>query len=194
MSVTPLPNGASSGGLGLAIDSSEAYTPSKSLLSDKAILDHLRKGSVLIEPFVMENLSTSSYDVTLGRYYFRESNPEPVRQQLWAVPARVECRSALFTDARALVAFSLQGMGIYNPYDAAMVQRVWGTPQEAEEAGEWMARTGVKLENIHASDRIIMLKPGETILGHTNEFLGGRRTVTVSGWNERRVGCSLQRA
>jgi hypothetical protein len=39
-----------------------------------------------------------------------------------------------------------------------MVRRVWGTPREAEEAGEWMARTGMVLENIHASDRIIWLK------------------------------------
>ena len=75
--------------------------------------------------------------MTLGRYYYRESDPEP-------------------------------GMGVYNPYSSAMVQRVWGSPKEAEEAGEWMARTGTVLENIAPSDRIIWLKPGETILGHTN--------------------------
>ena len=57
-------------------DDSSSNFPSKSLLSDKAILEHIQKGTVLIEPFVMENLSTSSYDVTLGRYYFRESDPE----------------------------------------------------------------------------------------------------------------------
>lgn len=70
-----------------------------------------------------------SYDVTLGRYYYRESDPEP-------------------------------GTAVYNPYSATMVERVWGTPKEAEEAGEWMARTGTVLENIAPSDRIIWLKPG----------------------------------
>jgi hypothetical protein len=28
--------------------------------------------------------------------------------------------------------------------------------------------------------RVSCVQPGETILGHTNEFLGGRKTVTVS--------------
>ena len=37
----------------------------------------------------------------------------------------------------------------------------------------------VSLDNISPQDRIIWLKPGETILGHTNEFLGGRKTVTT---------------
>ena len=150
MSIQPIPSDSSSNGgaRGLSIDAAAEYVASKSLLSDKAILHHLQKGSVLIEPFVMENLSTSSYDVTLGRYYYRESTPEP-------------------------------GAGVYNPYSAAMVARVWGTPKEAEEAGSWMDRTGTKLDNISPSDRIIWLAPGETILGHTNEFLGGRRTVTT---------------
>jgi deoxycytidine triphosphate deaminase len=60
-----------------------------------------------------------------------------------------------------------------------MVRRVWGEPKEAEEAGAWMSRTSTQLENISSSDRIIWLKPGETILGHTNEFIGGRRTITT---------------
>ena len=41
------------------IDSFDPTVHSKSLLSDKAILDHIQQGSVVIEPFVMENLSTS---------------------------------------------------------------------------------------------------------------------------------------
>jgi hypothetical protein len=48
-----------------------------SLLSDKAILRHIEKGSVVIHPFVRDNLSTSSHDVTLGPYFFRENVPEP---------------------------------------------------------------------------------------------------------------------
>ena len=38
------------------------FVPCKSLLSDKAILAHMAKGTVLIEPFDMENLSTSRSD------------------------------------------------------------------------------------------------------------------------------------
>lgn len=35
------------------------FVPCKSLLSDKAILAHMAKGTVLIEPFDIDNLSTS---------------------------------------------------------------------------------------------------------------------------------------
>ena len=48
-----------------------------SLLSDKAILRHIEKGTVVVHPFVRDNLSTSSYDVTLGPFFFRENVPEP---------------------------------------------------------------------------------------------------------------------
>eukprot|EP00029_Vermamoeba_vermiformis_P007866 TRINITY_DN3525_c0_g1_i1.p1 TRINITY_DN3525_c0_g1~~TRINITY_DN3525_c0_g1_i1.p1 ORF type:complete len:237 (-),score=61.82 TRINITY_DN3525_c0_g1_i1:43-753(-) len=119
-----------------------------SLLSDKAILRYMDQGKVIIEPFNRNNLSTSSYDVTLGPYYYRETNPEP-------------------------------GQGIYNPFSEAMVQRVWGQLREAEKASEWSKRTGIKLDNIADDDRIIWISPGETILGHTNEFIGGRTSVTT---------------
>uniref|UniRef100_A0A7S4IAR7 dUTPase-like domain-containing protein n=1 Tax=Vannella robusta TaxID=1487602 RepID=A0A7S4IAR7_9EUKA len=120
-----------------------------SLLSDKAILRNMEEGNVVIDPFTRENLSTSSYDVTLGQYYFRESMPEP-------------------------------GQGIYNPFSEEMVGRVWGKLQEAETISEWYKRTGgLKLENISDNDRVIWIAPGETILAHTNEFLGGRNSVTT---------------
>jgi hypothetical protein len=48
-----------------------------SLLSDKAILRHIKEGSVVIHPFDQRNLSTSSFDVTLGPFYYREQPPEP---------------------------------------------------------------------------------------------------------------------
>jgi len=105
-------------------------------------------GTIVIDPFCSENLSTSSYDVTLGRFYFRELRPEP-------------------------------GMAIYNPYSQSHVERVWGQALEAERASDWVKRTGTKLENIGPDDRIIWISPGETILGHTIEWLGGRGTVTT---------------
>eukprot|EP01083_Nonionella_stella_P283832 966136_1 len=119
-----------------------------SLLSDKAILAHMEKGSVVIKPFKDENLSTSSYDVTLGQYFYRESPPLP-------------------------------GCGYYNPYSEEMVKRVWGDLLEAEVASKWMNESGNTLNGISETDRIIWISPGETILAHTNEFIGGRRSVTT---------------
>lgn len=119
-----------------------------SMLSDKAILLRMKEGSVVIHPYKQENLNTSSYDVTLGKYYFRETPAEP-------------------------------GLGVYNPFDEEMVQRVWGQQCEAEYAREWTKRTGITLNGISGDDQIIWLAPGETILGHTEEFIGGRKTVTT---------------
>ena len=120
-----------------------------SLLSDKAIIKNMALGNIIIEPFKRGNLSTSSYDVTLGPNYYRESPPEP-------------------------------GAGIYNPYSEVMVHRVWGELQQAETVSDWYARTGAhKLENISDDAKIIWIAPGETILGHTNEFIGGRNSITT---------------
>jgi hypothetical protein len=149
---------------------------SKSLLSDAAILQHIQKGSIIIEPFTLQHLSTTSYDVTLGQYYYREHDPAP-------------------------------GESIYNPYSEKMVRHVWGDVREAELASEWVRRTNVELENIcsleeakQQSDnnqniqnatRIIWLKPGETILGHTQEFIGGKSTGLSLNFNNSKLITAL---
>jgi dCTP deaminase len=119
-----------------------------SLLSDLSIKRAMQNGSIIIEPFNQSNLATTSYDVTLGPHFFRETTPEP-------------------------------GIGIYNPYSSSMVDQIWGKPQMAETHQEWSDRTGHPLlDNIGPNDRIIWIKPGETILGHTLEYIGGRHTIT----------------
>lgn len=60
-----------------------------------------------------------------------------------------------------------------------MVKHVWGESHEAETAASWTERTGQPLDNIKPDDLIIWIKPGETILCHTNEFIGGRSSVTT---------------
>jgi len=50
-----------------------------------------------------------------------------------------------------------------------------------EEVGEFKAEVSYKFEfgNISLMDRVIMLAPGETILAHSNEFIGGRNHITT---------------
>lgn len=115
----------------------------RSLLSNTAILRHMKLGHIVIEPFEAENLGTCSYDVTLGEWFWREHHPGG-------------------------------GVMTYNPWSEKDVWRVWGAkPCLAEPARIWMEEYGV-LENIHPDDKIIWIAPGETILCHTNEFIGGR--------------------
>lgn len=45
------------------------------LLSRDAILRHLEEGNIVIDPFGERYLNTTSYDVTLGEWYWKESHP-----------------------------------------------------------------------------------------------------------------------
>src|SRR5437899_2198493 len=46
-------------------------------LSDRLILAHMEVGNIVISPFKDRNLQNSSYDVSLGRYYYAEQEPGP---------------------------------------------------------------------------------------------------------------------
>lgn len=118
-------------------------------LSDKTILEQKEKGDIIIEPFKQENLATSSYDVTLGEWYFREQKPKNF-------------------------------FGVYNIYNKAHTEKVWGTePLRAECTSETIKLPPEDLEGIGTNDKIIVLEPGETILAHTEEFIGGRNHITT---------------
>jgi dCTP deaminase len=118
-------------------------------LSDKKILEHMKAGTVVIEPFIRENLATSSYDVTIGEWYFREQPPAEHKK-------------------------------VFNVYSKSDTERVWGTvPQRATTAKEAFKNFNFAFEGIAPTDKVILLEPGETILAHTNEFIGGRETVTT---------------
>lgn len=115
------------------------------VLSDKQILEELKNGNIVIEPFDRKNLATSSYDVSLGEWYFREQR---------------------------------RNFDVYNPYDKSQTDKVWGTkPHKAELAKNILK--DFEFKGIKPSDKVILISPGETILAHTEEFIGGRKEVTT---------------
>lgn len=64
---------------------------------------------------------------------------------------------------------------VYNPFDPDDVERYFKGPLEALPHKEWCDRYGYKLfNNIPPEHPIIVLNPGERILGHTHEFIGIR--------------------
>ncbi len=118
-------------------------------LSDKKILASMKEGSIVIEPFKKANLATSSYDVTLGEYFFPEQTPRHFEN-------------------------------LYNVYDKKHIERVWGTKaKRAKPAKEILAKYKFEYDSIRPDDKIILLAPGETVLGHTQEFIGGRDHITT---------------
>jgi dCTP deaminase len=74
--------------------------------------------------------------------------------------------------------FRASSRGVLNPFNPEDIRKYWGEPQEPIIASDWMKRNG-PLENILPEDKIIILGPGETVLTHTNEFIGGRNCVTT---------------
>lgn len=140
------------------------------ILSDKQIIDRLHH-SVIIDPFVPENVNTSSYDVTLGVWYFIEHKPA-----LW---------KRIFRRRQ-----------IYNIWDAQHVKRVWGEPKQAIYAHKLLPRSRIRdfwnrifdksdhWAGIHPDDFVILIPPKHTILAHTREFIGGRMDVTTRLYGE----------
>lgn len=118
--------------------------PKKSYLSRTAILSEIKAGKIFISPFNEQNLGSGQYDVSLGPYVYRENR-------------------------------DVRNIAVYNPYSERDVRRIWGdTWQEAIRHEDWCMHNKVKpLENIAADDRIVVLDPHETILAHTEEFIGG---------------------
>jgi len=127
------------------------------LLSRDAILRHFQEGNIIIDPFDERKLKTTSYDVSLGEWFWREGHPE----------------------GRAT---------LHNLYDELSTRRVWHGPFLAESAREVMERLGMELKNIKPEERIILLRPGETILAHTQEFIGGRKCVVAKMYARSSLG------
>lgn len=127
------------------------------LLSRNAILRYRDSGNIIIEPFDDRKLKTTSYDVSLGEWFWRESHPEG-------------------------------GTTIHNIYDESSTRRVWKGPYQAEGVWEVAKRLGMEFSNIKPSDRVILLKPGETILAHTEEFVGGRHNVVAKMYARSSLG------
>jgi len=119
-------------------------------LSNRKILEAMKRGTVVIEPFNRKNLATSSYDVTLGEWFFREQPPK-------------------------------YNHSLYNIWSQEHMEHVWGADkvERAIKAKDAFKKYKFEWDGISPNDKVILLRPGETILSHTNEFIGGRDSVTT---------------
>ena len=134
----------------------------------------MNDGNIVISPFDERNLSTSSYDVTLGEFYFRP------KRQPWSLSSRADDMV----------------YNVYNIYSQENMEHVFGNPQQALTVEETLKMFPpnpevYKSQGISKDDKVIMLAPGETILAHTNEFIGGRDHITTMMKARSSVGRSF---
>ena len=154
------------------------------VLAKPAILKEREKGNILIEPFDPSLVKNSSVDVTLGEWYYKEKKPNKIKSEI--VLPDENGNDVVFDEGEIL-----------NMYDEKSVTRMWGEkPFKAQELKE-------DLPGIKKGSRIIVLKPGENILSHTQQAIGsscnnittmmkarssiGRSQITVcrdAGWGD----------
>ena len=123
------------------------------VLSNLDILAARKEGSVVIEPFNPKHLGTNSYDVTLGRSFFAQSDQT----------------------------------GYMCPWNPEHARKQWGLPLEAKKI---QASSDAELMGCQVGDEVIVIPPGDTILAHTNEYIGGRRNVTTKMYTRSSMGRS----
>jgi dCTP deaminase len=131
-----------------------------SVLSKPEILKYLEDGVIVIDPFDPANLSSSSYDVRLGKYFYRQD---------------------VFEHGQT-----------FNPFHQKSVRQMYSKLQEAKPISNIKSKLN-PLYNLSAKDKIILIAPGETILAHTIEFIGGRSNNEVAVTTEMKARSSLGR-
>lgn len=120
------------------------------ILASESIRDKYYKGKIVIFPFNEKNLKSSSYDVTLGEYYYEEQKNKELRiyniydeehiNMVWGKPKQAK-RIIDYSNSSDILAYITT--------------------------------------NIKPTDKIILLPPNATILAHTKEFIGGVKNITT---------------
>lgn len=116
-----------------------------SVLSKPEIIKHLKIKNIIIDPFRGDNLSSTSYDVRLGEYFYRQS--------------------------------SLHYSQIINPFSEEFIKKQFYPKLEKAIEVKKIKSEINQFLNLRLTDKVILISPGETILAHTIEFIGGRNGI-----------------
>lgn len=125
------------------------------ILAKPAILAARDKRELLIEPFNPKHVKNASVDVTLGPWYWLETNPMEV--ELTGTPIVIPSESGSIVADLAHV---------LNPFDERSVRRMWG---EKHLMAQPMPQD---LPGIPKGTLVIPVHPGQNILAGTEQFIG----------------------
>jgi deoxycytidine triphosphate deaminase len=140
-------------------------TPFAGLLSDADILKAMEEHRVVIEPFNPKQLNNCSYDVTLGEHFYRHLDSSYFRLH-----------------SEHVLEKTLSNQFVC-PTRGSTANSYWNHLEKAIPMSELVLSLDddIKVEDIGipADAKVICLKPGESILGHTQEFIGGRVDINT---------------
>jgi dCTP deaminase len=105
-------------------------------------------GHITVDPLDERNIGSSQIDVSLGRHFYRDSG------------------RTTYHDG---------SMDYFNPYDEEHVKRKWVLCEPIRHR-DWadmnILSSSRRMKNIGLDEELIFVNPGETILAHTEEFIG----------------------
>lgn len=132
------------------------------LLSNTAIMRHMKLGSIVIEPFDPRALGNVSYDLTLGEHVARYRYTDPLRARSATTNLLVDDPAAMFEieEAREEVVPRCPECG-----PCRLIYNVNGSRRD---------RCHNCLATITETARGFYLAAGERVLAHSREIAGGR--------------------
>jgi dCTP deaminase len=142
-----------------------------SILSDKDILDEMKLGNVVIDSFNMNQLGPNTYNTTLGEWYYTSNYIKPDTTD-WHKTIRHENDN-------------VEKPKYINPDNGESIAKYWNVSLDSKlnygayKAVEIMDTYSAKNYYTDIGKSIILLWPGELILGHTIEYIGGRNNITT---------------
>lgn len=150
------------------------------ILNAIGILRHLVLGNIVIDPFNPEQLGVNSYDVKLGENYYLSW--ETLRS---ADEAKISTLQVVLGPRGRFR--DQQSFPLYNPQDGRNPSRMWRGPIQAITLNDFFKHLAVLNQSFgdlsnpqlypQDSTRVIILYPGQTILCHTQEFIGGQHCI-----------------
>ena len=132
-------------------------------LSDSEILTELGK-NIIIHPFEKSQLGSNSYDVTLGEYFYghRAHNNKNDYVGTWKYKQYNTILDRHFISTQNGKQIAEYWLAILSAQKAELISNL----KDAEFYG------------VNLNDQIIIIRPGELILAHTNEIVG-----TIDNYN-----------
>lgn len=122
------------------------------VFSNQEILEGLESGNIIIDPYNPAHVNSSSYDVTLGHYFYKSGNEDGDR---------------LYNPYDA--------EEVANHFGALM------EAEPLNHHRKILQKLGVRgLNGIPSDHPVFVLRPHERILAHTQEFIGIKQNGTTS--------------